>query len=87
MLASLLKYLQLKRYQYEVTFSLYMLTPIEKLIFNSFLFFFLSMFILAVSLYLPHHVSTIASRAWFYYAGDEAILSAVETTSKATAVS
>ncbi len=52
---------------------------------DSFLFFFLSMFILAVSLYLPHHVSTIASRAWFYYAGDEAILSAAETISKAAA--
>ena len=32
------------------------------------------MLILAASLYLPHHVHTIASRAWFYYAGDEEVL-------------
>lgn len=43
---------------------------------DSFLFIFLSMLILAASLYLPHHVHTIASRAWFYYAGDEEMLHA-----------
>jgi hypothetical protein len=30
----LLRWLQRKRYQYEVTFSLYMLTPTEKFIFS-----------------------------------------------------
>lgn len=30
----LFRWLQLKRYQYEVTFSLYMLTPTEKFIFS-----------------------------------------------------
>lgn len=29
------------------------------------------MIIIAASLYLPTHITTIASRAWFYYAGDE----------------
>ena len=29
------------------------------------------MIVIAVSLYLPSHITTIASRAWFYYAGDE----------------
>ncbi|KAI9852609.1 MAG: hypothetical protein M1824_001850 [Vezdaea acicularis] len=67
----LLRWLQRKRYQYEVTFSLYMLTPTEKFIFNSFLFLFISMIIIAASLYLPQHIMTIASRAWFYYAGEE----------------
>merc|ERR1711977_404475 len=38
MFASTFRWLQRKRYQYEVTFSLYMLTPTEKFIFNSFLF-------------------------------------------------
>lgn len=38
---------------------------------DSFLFLFLSMIIIAASLYLPSHMTTIASRAWFYYAGDE----------------
>ena len=30
------------------------------------------MIIIAASLYLPEHITTIASRAWFYYAGDDA---------------
>ena len=29
------------------------------------------MIIIAASLYLPEHVMKMASRAWFYYAGDE----------------
>lgn len=29
------------------------------------------MIIVATSLYLPEHVMKMASRAWFYYAGDE----------------
>lgn len=33
--SSLLRWLQRKRYQYEVTFSLYMLTPAEKFIFST----------------------------------------------------
>lgn len=34
-LASLARWLQLKKYQYEVTFSLYMLTSTEKFIFST----------------------------------------------------
>lgn len=30
------------------------------------------MIIVAASMYLPEHVSTIAKRAWWYYAGEEA---------------
>ena len=30
------------------------------------------MIIIAVSLYLPEHITTMISRAWFYYAGDDA---------------
>lgn len=69
--SSTLQWLQRKRYQYEVTFSLYMLTPTEKFIFNSFLFLFISMIIIAASLYLPEHVVNMWYRAWFYYAGDD----------------
>ena len=29
------------------------------------------MIVVATSLYLPEHVMKMASRAWFYYAGDE----------------
>ena len=38
---------------------------------DSFLFLFLSMIIIAASLYLPEHIATVLSRAWFYYAGDD----------------
>lgn len=34
--SDLIRWLQRKRYQYEVTFSLYMLTPTEKFIFSTF---------------------------------------------------
>lgn len=106
---SLLRWLQRKRYQYEVTFSLYMLTPTEKFIFSeyffnlprlpfssrpvkmryvkvagtdhcppidSFLFLFISMIIIAASLYLPEHVVNMWYRAWFYYAGDDTAVAA-----------
>jgi hypothetical protein len=33
----ILRWLKLKRYQYEVTFSLYMLTPMEKFVFSTLL--------------------------------------------------
>jgi hypothetical protein len=36
--SSLLRWFQRKRYQYEVTFSLYMLSPTEKFIFSEFAF-------------------------------------------------
>lgn len=29
------------------------------------------MIVIAASLYLPEHVATMLSRAWFYYAGEE----------------
>lgn len=38
---------------------------------DTFLLLFISMIIVAASLYLPEHVMKMASRAWFYYAGDE----------------
>ncbi|KEQ65243.1 uncharacterized protein M437DRAFT_15764, partial [Aureobasidium melanogenum CBS 110374] len=68
--SSLLRWFQRKRYQYEVTFSLYMLTPTEKFIFNSILFLFLAMVSIAVALYLPRHVSIIAHCAYYYVSGD-----------------
>ncbi|KAH0167361.1 hypothetical protein KCU67_g3914, partial [Aureobasidium melanogenum] len=68
--SSLLRWFQRKRYQYEVTFSLYMLSPTEKFIFNSILFLFLAMVSIAVALYLPRHVRIIAHRAYYYVSGD-----------------
>ena len=74
--AALLRWFQRKRYQYEVTFSLYMLTSTEKFIFNSILFLLLSLLIIAASLYLPEHVTVIANRVFYYFSGDEATLAA-----------
>lgn len=114
--SALLRWFQRKRYQYEVTFSLYMLTSTEKFIFStpcphlsssqpthnhtmrplyahttlhmtcacyngsrtnanvctdSVLFLLLSLLIIAASLYLPEHLSIIASRIFYYYSGNE----------------
>ncbi|KAF2202316.1 hypothetical protein GQ43DRAFT_392414 [Delitschia confertaspora ATCC 74209] len=69
--SSFLRWLKRKRYQYEVTFSLYMLTPTEKFIFNSGLFLVLSLLIIAACFYLPEHVSTISNRLFYYWFGDE----------------
>lgn len=100
--SAMLRWFQRKRYQYEVTFSLYMLTSTEKFIFSmrsrpfslhlppsspytlptscvthtdartdSVLFLILSLLIIAASLYLPEHLSIIASRIFYYYSGNE----------------
>ncbi|KAF4556838.1 Hypothetical protein D9617_1g087200 [Elsinoe fawcettii] len=65
-----LRWFQRKRYQYEVTFSLYMLTPTEKFIFNSILFLFLAMVMIATALYLPASISNVLRRGWYYLLGD-----------------
>ncbi|ORY17974.1 hypothetical protein BCR34DRAFT_583247 [Clohesyomyces aquaticus] len=69
--SNFLRWLQRKRYQYEVTFSLYMLTATEKFIFNSILFLLLSLLIIAASLYLPEHIHIILNRLFYYWSGSE----------------
>ncbi|KAF2129002.1 hypothetical protein P153DRAFT_367289 [Dothidotthia symphoricarpi CBS 119687] len=69
--STLLRWFQRKKYQYEVTFSLYMLTGTEKFIFNSVLFLLLSLLVIAASLYLPEHVMIIANRMFYYASGSE----------------
>jgi len=66
-----LEWLQRKRYHYETTLALYMLTPTEKFIFNSILFLLLSLLSIAAFLYLPEHISTIAARVFYYCFGDD----------------
>jgi hypothetical protein len=46
---------------------------------DSLMFLIFSMVLIAASLYLPHHISFLANRAWFYYHGDIDIKSAAET--------
>ncbi|KAG9249191.1 hypothetical protein BJ878DRAFT_563436 [Calycina marina] len=88
--ASSFQWLQRKKYQYEVTFSLYMLTPTEKFIFNSFLFLFSSMVLIAMTLYLPQHIAFLINRGFFYYNGDEcaksALASVLESSASTTVV-
>jgi len=67
----IVRFVKRKWYQYEVTFALYMLNPTEKLIFNTLVLIATTMLIAAITLYFPQHVVDIASRAWFYYAGEE----------------
>ncbi|KAL2118362.1 hypothetical protein VTJ04DRAFT_8022 [Mycothermus thermophilus] len=70
-LESFSKWVQLKIYQLEVTYSVYMFTPMEKFIFYSFLFLLCGLTFIACILYLPHHIQFIISRAWFYIHGEE----------------
>ena len=64
------KWIQLKIYQLEVTYSVYIFTPVEKFIFYSILFLIFSLTFIATILYLPHHIQFIVSRAWFYMHGE-----------------
>ncbi|EFQ97272.1 hypothetical protein MGYG_00313 [Nannizzia gypsea CBS 118893] len=66
---SFFRWLRLKNYQYEVTFSLYMLTPIEKVVFNTILILFISMLITAAYIYLPDHVLSLYRHINYYWAG------------------
>jgi len=71
-LTSLMQWLQLKKYQYEVTFSLYMLTSTEKFIFNFILFLLVSLLVTAATLYLPSHIGVIYNRMSYYVHGEYA---------------
>ncbi|KAK6344213.1 hypothetical protein TWF696_007855 [Orbilia brochopaga] len=71
---SITTFIRRKVYQFEVTFTSYMLTSTEKIVFNTILFVFLGFLIAAITLYLPQHVQTIARRAYFYVVGDESVI-------------
>jgi len=66
-----MEFIRRKRYQYEVTFALYMLTPTEKLIFDSIVTMLLTLLLVGIYVYLPEHVKRVTSRAIYYYAGDD----------------
>ncbi|EPS40652.1 hypothetical protein H072_5485 [Dactylellina haptotyla CBS 200.50] len=73
-MSSLYNFARRKVYQFEVTFTSYMLTSTEKIIFNTLIFLFLGFLTAAITLYLPQHVQTIARRAYFYVVGDESVI-------------
>ncbi|KKA26900.1 hypothetical protein TD95_002134 [Thielaviopsis punctulata] len=68
----ILKWINRKIYQIEVSFAVNMYTPFERFLFYSVLFLLVSIFTLATLLYLPHHIKFMVNRAWFYVHGDEA---------------
>ncbi|EXJ79754.1 hypothetical protein A1O3_08037 [Capronia epimyces CBS 606.96] len=74
--SSFVRWVQLKKYQYEVTFSLYMLTPTEKFIFNLILFVLVSLLVTAALFYLPNHMALIYNRIYYYVNGEFAYATA-----------
>jgi hypothetical protein len=87
-LDAFLKCLRLWYYQYEVTFSPYVMTTGEKLVLNSIVVLFFSLLMMGVYTYLPNLVMRVAMRLfWLYsglyggvYGGGEKILVAQNTT-------
>ncbi|TPX17640.1 uncharacterized protein E0L32_012051 [Thyridium curvatum] len=75
------KWLKLKIYQFEATYTLTMFSSAEKFVFYSILFLLTSLTMIACFLYLPHHIAFIANRAWFYVHGDN--VDVVERTMEA----
>ncbi|KAF3910674.1 hypothetical protein ABW21_db0206664 [Orbilia brochopaga] len=67
-------WLRRKLLLFEVTFCPYLMTPIEKWAFYTFLLLFLGLFAAAVTLYLPQHVQTVVRRAYFYVIGDDSVI-------------
>ncbi|KAF4120518.1 Protein of unknown function (DUF3317) [Geosmithia morbida] len=68
--ASLRKWLQRKQYHFELSLSIYMMTPGEKFTFYSIFFLLASLTFIATILYLPHHISFLLGRAWYYINGE-----------------
>jgi len=59
-------------YQYEVTFSAYVLKPGEKLILNTVVVVLLSLLMLGIFSYLPRFILRVTERIfWFYYGVDD----------------
>ncbi|KAL7948985.1 hypothetical protein V8C42DRAFT_312880 [Trichoderma barbatum] len=62
--------LQRKMLQIDVTYGTYLFSPIEKFAYYSIVFLLFSLTSIAVILYLPHHISILAGRAWYYINGE-----------------
>lgn len=55
--------------QYAIPSSYSLKAPLTQIP-DSFIFLFFSMILIACSLYLPHHIAFLITRAFFYYQGD-----------------
>ncbi|KAF3913390.1 hypothetical protein ABW20_dc0107865 [Dactylellina cionopaga] len=67
-------WLRRKLLLFEVTFCLYMMTPVEKLALYSFFALSISLLAAATMLCLPQHIRTVAERACFYIFGDSNLI-------------
>ncbi|KAG6010776.1 hypothetical protein E4U21_004164 [Claviceps maximensis] len=82
------RWLRQKQYTFEVTFALNMFRSWEKSVIYSVLFLLISMTLIAAILYLPHHVTILTGRAWYYIQGEHinvAASAASESIKKASA--
>jgi hypothetical protein len=62
-------------YQYEVTFALYVMTPVEKLILNLFLVIVGGLLLLGIVFYLPQSILRVWHRGvWLYTGIDDHLL-------------
>ncbi|KAJ5166406.1 uncharacterized protein N7482_005187 [Penicillium canariense] len=80
-LTSLVRWVRLKIYQYEVTFAIYMLTPTEKFIFNSLILTLLTMIATGIYIYLPDHIRSIYGHLYYYWVGERPFISTRLTSS------
>ncbi|KAI6782457.1 uncharacterized protein J7T54_001314 [Emericellopsis cladophorae] len=65
------KWLQRKKHHFELSFAVYMMTPGEKFAFYSIFFLLSALTFIAIILYLPHHISFLVGRAWYYINGEQ----------------
>ena len=68
-LDSILDPIRLMYYQYEVTFSTYVMTPSEKFVMNTVVLLFLSLLSIGVVTYLPQFLFRVCSRLLWLYKG------------------
>ncbi|KAK9455268.1 hypothetical protein V1511DRAFT_459368 [Dipodascopsis uninucleata] len=69
-----MSFLKRLKYRYEVTMPLYVMTPTEAFIFNSFTLICLALLILTMCTYLPKSMQMFMSRTYYYYSGVETML-------------
>lgn len=62
-------YLQRLKYQYDVNFGLYMLTPAEQLVINGTLTLLVVLLVFAIYTSMPNHVKLMVSRFWDHVEG------------------
>ncbi|ORY82531.1 hypothetical protein BCR37DRAFT_379526 [Protomyces lactucae-debilis] len=62
-------YLQRIKYQYDVNFGLYMLTPAEQLIINATLTLLMVLLCFAIYTSMPSHAKLMVARFWYYIEG------------------